>query len=51
MPSALAVLMLMINPVNSSIRDFAVFASLQYFVHSSIGNSTNTNQPGPATRA
>jgi hypothetical protein len=23
---------------------------LQFFVHSAIGNSTNTNQPGPATR-
>ena len=26
-------------------------AALQFFVHSPIGNSTNTSQPGPATRA
>jgi hypothetical protein len=25
--------------------------SLQFLVHSPIGNSTNTSQPGPATRA
>jgi hypothetical protein len=29
----------------------AALGRLQFFVHSPIGNSTNTSQPGPATRA
>ena len=37
-------------PIGGSLVDRRAW-SLQFFVHSPIGNSTNTSQPGPATRA
>jgi hypothetical protein len=38
---------IMVAPIHGLRRAW----SLQFFVHSPIGNSTNTSQPGPATRA